>query len=373
MSGKTKFSGVGVNPDFNTEGFHKELQRLRNAGHDITLKGYLAESYGDDMTPQRFYRDLGIDMTGMTVEKMLNTSELNKWLFPEIFRDAIRRGLEYTPFYGSLVAGEEVIAGTGLTMPAMDFTNIDRDEVRLRDTNEGATITEGQIIAWSEKQVTIKKKARGLKQTYESIMFTPIDLAAIYFEELGTQLGSDLDAELVNIALNGDQADGTGSSPVIGVTTPGTLTYADLSRAWIRFRKIGRTSSVMLMGEAEALTILSLPEFQKTANGAGAVAQVGGITPPTLNISNPLPTSQDILIHDAIPDGKIILVDRARAFIQLTAMPLLIESEKIVSRQVNGEYVSIITGFANVFTDGRLTIDVASSLTANPGPAVPQR
>jgi hypothetical protein len=64
-------------------------------------------------------------------------------------------------------------------------------------------------------------------------MFTPIDLAAIYFEELGTQLGSDLDAELVNIALNGDQADGSASSPVIGVTTAGTLTYQDLSRAWI--------------------------------------------------------------------------------------------------------------------------------------------
>lgn len=366
MSGKTKFSGVGVNPDFNTEAFHREMQRLRNAGKDTTLKGFLAESYGDDMTPQKFYRDLGIDMTGMTVEKMLNTSELNKWLFPEIFRDAIRRGLEYTPFYGSLVAGNEAINGTGITMPAMDFTGIDRDEVRLRDTNEGATITEGQIIAWSEKQVTIRKKARGLKQTYESIMWTPIDLAAIYFEELGTQLGSDLDAELVNVALNGDQADGTGSAPVIGVTTSGTLTYNDLSRAWIRFRKIGRTSTVMLMGEAEALTILALPEFQRT-QAAGATTP----SPVTLNIASPLPTSQDILIHSAVPAGKIILVDRARAFIQLTAMPLLVESEKIVSRQVNGEYVSIITGFANVFNDGRLVIDVNSTLVANPGPAAP--
>jgi hypothetical protein len=199
-------------------------------------------------------------------------------------------------------------------------------------------------------------------------MFTPIDLAAIYFEELGTQLGSDLDAELVNIALNGDQADGSAAAPVIGVTSSGTLTYNDLSRAWIRFRKIGRNSSVMLMAETEALTILALPEFQRT--------QMAGATTPsgvTLNIANPLPTSQDILIHDAIPDGNIVLVDRARAFIQLTAMPLLIESEKVVSRQVNGEYVSIITGFANVFNDGRLVIDVNSTLVANPGPAVPVR
>jgi hypothetical protein len=304
---------------------------------------------------------------------MLNTGELNKWLFPELFRDAIRRGLTYTPFYGTLVAGEETIAGTGITMPAMDFTQVDPNELRLRDTNEGATITEGQVIAWSEKQVTIKKKARGLKQTYESIMFTPLDLAAIYFEELGTQLGADLDAELVTVALNGDQADGTAAAPVIGVTTANTLTYQDLARAWIRFRKIGRNSTVMLMSENEALTILALPEYQRTLFPGATVPQQGGFQPPTLNVASPLPTSQDILIHDSMADGKIILIDVARAFIQLTAMPLLIESDKIVSRQVQGEYVSIITGFANVFTDGRMVLDVTSSLAVNPGPAVPNR
>jgi hypothetical protein len=373
MSGKNMFKGVAVNSEFNTEAFHKEMQRLRNGGKDVTLKSFLSDTFGADMTPEEFYKNLGIDMTGMTVEKMLNTGELNKWLFPELFRDAIRRGLEYTPFYGTLVAGEEVIPGTGLTMPAMDFSSVDPNELRLRDTNEGATITEGQIIAWSEKQVTIKKKARGLKQTYESIMFTPIDLAAIYFEELGTQLGSDLDAELVNIALNGDQADGSAAAPVIGVTTPGTLVYADLARAWIRFRKIGRNSTVMLMSEDEALTIIALPEYQRTQVPGAQVPAQAGFQPPTLNLRNPLPTSQDILIHDSMPDGKIVLIDVARAFIQLTAMPLLIESDKIVSRQIQGEYVSIITGFANIFADGRLVLDVDSSLVANPGPAVPRR
>lgn len=373
MSGKTKFAGVAVDNNFNTEAFHKEMQRLRQGGNDVTLKSFLADSYGEEMTPDRFYTTLGIDMTGMTVEKMLNTGELNKWLFPELFRDAIRRGLTYTPFYASLIAGEEVIPSTGLTMPAMDFTQVDPNELRLRDTNEGATITEGQIIAWSEKQVTIKKKARGLKQTYESIMFTPIDLAAIYFEELGTQLGADLDADLVNVALNGDQADGTAAAPVIGVTTAGTLTYADLARAWIRFRKIGRNSSVMLMSEDEALTIIALPEYQRTQFPGAQVAAQAGFQPPTLNLRNPLPTSQDILIHDSMPDGKIVLIDIGRAFVQLTAMPLLIESDKVVSRQIQGEYVSIITGFANVFSDGRLVLDVDSSLVANPGPAVPHR
>lgn len=360
---KSSFKGVQVNRDLSMKGLHKEMQARRNAGEDVTLKGYISEVWGKDMTPDKFYMDLGIDMKNQSIEKMINTSELTAYLFPEIFRDAVRVGLEYSAFWPQLVTGDEPIESNGLTMPSMDFTNVDPDDVRLRDTNEGATITEGEIITWSEKQVTVKKKARGLKMTYESIMWTPINLAAIYFEEVGTRLASDLDAELVDIAFNGDQDDGSQSAPVIGAAVAGTLAYGDISRAWMRFKRIGRNSTVMLAGEADALTIIGMPEFQRT--------QIpNGVTPSgvTLNITRPLPTSQDILVHGAVPTGKILFIDTARAFVKLTAMPLLVESEKLVSRQIQGEYVSLITGFANIFRDGRLVLDYTTNLVTNPGP-----
>jgi hypothetical protein len=360
-----KFSTIKVGREFTMEAFHKEMQSRRKRGDDVTLKGFLAETYGSDYTPEKFYGELGVNLKGMTVDKMLNTSELTRWLFPEVFRDAIRRGIEYTPFYRNLIVGEESINSTGLTMPFMDWRNVDPDDVRLRDVKEGATIPEGEIIVWSEKQVTVKKKARGLKQTYESIMFTPINLAAVYFEELGTRMGADLDADLINIAINGDQADNSESAPVIGATTANTLTYLDIARAWIRFRRLGRNSAAMLLNEADAVTILNMDEFQRT--------QVAGqVTPSgvTLTAATPLPTSQDLYVHADVPAKKIIFVDPARAFIQLTAMPLLIESEKLVSRQIQGEYVSIITGFANVFRDGRLLLDYATNLSTNPGPTL---
>lgn len=364
MKQKMKFAGTPMG-DASIQKVHEDLQKIREKGKDMSLAAYVKQTWdGADIV--KFYDELGLDLSGQTVGKMLSTSEQNRFLMPEIIRDAIVRGLEYTPFYSGLVAASESIEGTGLTMPFMDWRDIDRDDVRLRDVNEGATITESQIITWGEKQVTIGKKGRGLKQTYESIMWTPIDLAAIFFEELGTQLGADLDRDLVDIALNGDQANGSESAPVIGVTTPNTLTYMDLVRVWVRFKRIGRNSSVMLVNEVDAITILNMDEFQKTMIP-------NGVTPSgvTLNVATPLPTSQDIFVHDAIPSKKIILVDRARAFIQLTAMPLLIETEKIVSRQIQGEYVSIITGFANIFRDGRLVLDYSTNLTTNPGPTPP--
>lgn len=362
----TKFSTVKVNREMNMRAFHKEMQKRREGGEDTTLKSFLAETYGCEYTPEKFYSELGVDLKSMTVEKMLNTSELSRWLFPEVFRDAIRRGLEYSPIYPSLITGDEPIPSTGITMPSLDFSATATSEaVRLRDTNEGATITEGEIIVWAEKQVTIKKKARGLKQTYESIMFTPINLATVYFEELGTRLGIDLDKDFINIALNGDQADASQSSPVIGASVANTLTYNDIARAWIRFRRIGRNSAAMITNEADAVTILSMAQFQQT-QASGQVTPSG----VTLNANTPLPNSQDIYVHDSMPAKKILFVDPARAFTKLTAMPLLVESERLVSRQIEGEYVSIITGFANIFKDGRLVLDYSTDLATNPGPLV---
>lgn len=352
-----------IDRNFNMGMFHAEMQALRSEGEDINLKSYLAENFGTEMTPEKFYESIGVDLKGMTIHKLLNTTELNKYLFPEIFRDAILIGLEYSPFFSALTIGEEQIPNAGITMPAMDFSSQDPEEVRLRVTNEGATITEGEIVTWQDKQVRVTKKAKGLKQTYESIAFTPLDLAAIYFQELGTRLGADLDRDIVNVALNGDQDDGSQAAPVIGAAVAGTLAYGDISRAWMRFKKLGRTSTVMLCSEADALTIMAMPEFQRTMIP-------NGITPSgiTLNVSRPLPTSQDIFIHDSVPSGKIILIDTGRAFVQLTAIPLLIESEKIVSRQIQGEYVSIMTGFAVIFKDGRLVLDYTTNLVTNPGP-----
>lgn len=364
---KSKFIDIKVGREFNMQAFHAEMQQRREDGDDLTFKSYLTEVYGKSYTPEEFYRDAGIDIKGMSVQKMLNTSELSRWLFPEIMRDAIRRGLEYSPIFGQLITGDEPIDSTGVTMPTMDFREIDADELRLRDTNEGATITESYIVAWAEKQVSVGKKARGLLQSYESIAFTPLNLATVYFEELGTRLGSDLDADFIDVLINGDQSDGSEAAPVIGATTANTLTYRDLARAWLRFRRINRVSTAMVVNEDDALDIMLMDEFQRTRYPNASPDNAGGTT---LNFQTPLPTTQDIFVHHAVPAKTIVFVDRARAVAKLTAMPLLIESERIVRRQLQGEFASIITGFANVFRDGRMVLDWSTDIATNPGPTV---
>jgi len=361
----TRFSTVALEKGLDLEHFHKEIQRVRQTTReDVTLKQYLDDTW-PGTTPEAFYQTLGIDLRNLTVDKILNTGELSRWMFPEIIRDAIRRGLEYTPFFSKLITGEETINGTGVTMPMMDYRLVDPNVFRLRDVQEAGTIPESEAIIWAEKQVSIHKKARGLKQSYESIQFTPINLAAIYFEELGARLGADLDRDLINIAINGDQGDGSQSAYVMGSTTGTSLQYIDVARLWTRMKRMFRNSTVMLCSEADALTLLNTSQFQRTIF-PGAVPLSG----VTLNVSTPLPSYQDVYIHDAVPDGTIVFVDVARSFIQLTAQPLLTESDRIISRQLNETFVSMMTGFANIFRDGRLVLSYLTTLGTNPGPTI---
>src|SRR3954470_24637152 len=96
--------------------FHVEMQKIREMDRrDVSFKSYLDEVW-PGMTPEKFYRDMGIDISTMTVNKMLTTSDLNRYLFPEVFRDAIIRGMEYTPFYSRLITGEETIDSMNITM-----------------------------------------------------------------------------------------------------------------------------------------------------------------------------------------------------------------------------------------------------------------
>jgi hypothetical protein len=192
-------------------------------------------------------------------------------------------------------------------------------------------------------------------------MFTPIRLASIYFEDLGIQLGADLDAELIDVLINGDQADGSEAAVMMGVATVGTLQYSDIVRTWVRQNRMNRPSVAMLTNEETAVEILNMAAFQMPVRGLGSPMV-------ELQLQSALPTSQALFVHSDVPDNQIIFIDTTKAVIQLTAMRLLVESERIVNKQLNGQYVSIITGFANVFADARLILDSSEHLDDHLGP-----
>jgi hypothetical protein len=120
---------------------------------------------------------------------------------------------------------------------------------------------------------------------------------------------------------------------------------------------LGRSSTAIIGNATTALDYLMLPEVLRTQfPGAAALA-------PT-RLRSPLPTMQDLYLSLKVPGQKMVFADPSSALVQLTARPLLVESERIVSKQISGTFASIITGFANVQRNARVVVDGAVLFSA---------
>lgn len=313
---------------------------------DITLREYLklnSDKFGDDATPEKMYDSLGINSGVDTTQNLFTTpSEDVRWLLPEIWRDAIRVGLRKAPIWTSLIAAQQTVSQTTIKMP-----HINMSEAIASRVNEGETIPLGNI-SYGSKSVSIYKVGKGIKITDEVRDYVSLNVVSIFLQDFGIKMGHSLDTLLINTLLNGDQADGSESAPIIGISTISTLAYRDLLRIFVRMSRIGRTPNTMVAGEEMALEVLDLAEFKTRNTGA---------PDKTLNLKTPVPSSVDFFIHGNVPDDQVIMVDTSAAVIKLDAKPLMVESDRIVSNQTNETYASLTTGFATLFRDGRLVLD----------------
>ena len=125
--------------------------------------------------------------------------------------------------------------------------------------------------------------------------------------------------------------------------------------------KIGRMPSLFLGGEDMALNTWDLAEFSNTANNAAPQYR--------LNVKTPLPQGADYYIHAGVPADQHLIIDPSAALLKFNAVPMQVESERIVSNQTSRFYASFTTGFAKMFTDACLIQDQSVTIAANPIPA----
>jgi len=320
---------------------------------DITLQEFVKAKY--QMSMEQFYEQLKVNPTSDTVENIVNMPDQNyRWLIPEVIRDAIRLGLRKAPIYPNIIASEQNISQTEITMPAINMS-----EAMPKYVGIAETITVGDV-SFQEKKVRIRKMGRGIKIPYEIRQYVALNILSIFLQDFGVKMGMGLDMLALDAAINGDQADGSDSAAVIGVATAGTLNYRDLIKPWVRGSRLGKTFANMVAGEDMAIDILDL--FQYNNRQFGTVIH-------QIDLKTPIPSSSNLWVHGGIPNSQVLIVDPASALIKLNAQPLLVETEKIVSNQTEATYASITTGFATLFRDSRVVLDKSITYAANPFPA----
>jgi len=319
----------------------EQMRKDKDSPVDITFAEAVDAKFS--ITMDELLTDLGIDTQTDTIDAIHTTGDMDvRWLIPEIIRQAIRVGLRDAPIWPSLVSQEISTSQKKVTIPWINIS-----DAAPRKVNEAETSSVG-TIAYGEKTVEVYKVGRGIKIPYEVIQYVSIDVVSIFLQDFGVKLGHALDTLAIDVLMNGDQADGSSAAAVIGVETPGAKTYRDFLKVWIRASRMGRKFGTIIGGETAALDTLDLPEFK---------ARTSGTTEANLTLRTPVPRDAEYFVHGNVPEGQEVLVDKRYGLLKMNVVPLLVESERIVSNQTIETYVSLTTGFAKLFLDSVLILD----------------
>lgn len=328
---------------------------------DVSLIEYLGAAYPEGCDKEgvfdinHLYYELGINPSVMTTSQLIDMDSDSRWLVPEIFRDAIRKGARTSPFYNRLIAASENAKQPQVNMPHLKLSDAEPQE-----TAEGETISKGNV-SYGNKTTEILKQAIGVSITYEAIQYNSINLLTLFIQDVGVKLGHRLNNACVDVLINGDLPDGSEACATIGVqSVDSRLAYKDLLYAWIRASRLGRRYDSIVVSEAGANLILNLDEFKQKQSGSPLSALI---------LNDILPSQSQVYVSNRLGEHEYILLDPRFAMVQLTSSPLSVEGDKIVSKQIEEAYASITTGFGIVFRDARVLIDDSLPITTNDFPS----
>lgn len=283
-----------------------------------------------------------------------NTDDINKafrWIIPEVILAAIRTDYEASSMHLNWIATTQNMTKRDAKMPL-----ILRGNATPRKIGEGESIPLG-TIKFGQKSVEVFKVGTGFEITDELVEDSSLNLVFNFLGEVGTDMSLASDVEALNVLVNGDQADGSESAPVVGVETPGTFAYRDLKRVVARMERLKRNATRILSGEDDGLDIALLEEF-KGFPGDTKLGNINGIMGKVLSLAN------DIYIT---PPDQVMMLAPGKAMAKLLYKGMKIERDRNAQNQTNALYVSDHIGFGILRRDARVLIDKTVTYDATAG------
>lgn len=306
----------------------------------------------DPMTWGKLFNEMGLPSDAdLSLGHLLSLSGDVTYLAPEIVRDFIVRGMELNARYTDLIMGTESVSSLDVSAPYIDYLN-----PRPVSIGEAETIPVAKYT-WGKKSITLRKKAIGLDWSDELILSVKLPILRQWLQRVGIELNAMLYSVGVTTLLNGDQTDGTDAVSVVGVSSSGTLAFADFVRLWVRAQLIGAEWRSIITNETMANTLLALAEFKPTAGGLGGAV----VNLETRN--KVVPSQMPHLLSSVLGADQVFMFDPSQAMLYLVFRPLLVESDRIMQRQVNGVYCSIMSGFTTVERKARIVMDKSKAFS----------
>ena len=321
-----------------------------NRYHQSTAVRRYAESMGVDLRDVIGQILEGEDFGTTKVDRFLTNTGLRP-LFSPVVEDGLRLGLNRVAAqWRDLIAREVQV--DSLTYEYYEFTNgtpsvnstsnpTGTEEFKLKRIGQGAPIPTARVSV-SGKSYTLFKQGRGIEWTDESKL-APIDLAAMWFQQVGIQLGWDYHDQIIDNLLNGYFTDGSDDAPVLASAVPGTIDDADLYTAIGTMQQVyGYQADYMLMSLPRSVAVRTME------NGAGQRLFPNGVEAAGL---------PPIRLAVGVPADKIIFMDSNFAMLRLVNKEFGTEFDRSVQTQIEGSYGTSIELTVPLFKNARMILD----------------
>lgn len=272
------------------------------------------------------------------VDKFFATSQ-SAVLFPEYIARAVKVGMEEANILPDITATETRIEG----MDYRSITSAPEEEKKLRRVAEGTAIPQ-TTVKTQDSLVKLHKRGRMLVASYEAIRFQKLDLFSVTLRQIGAQIGRMHLEDAIRVIMDGD---GNGNAArVTGVKKAGELSYDDLLSFWNGFDPY--QMNTLLVGGDTMLALLKMEQMQDAAAGLDFHGTGRLITP----------MGARVLRTSAMPEGKLIGLDKHYALEMVKAGDVTVEYDKLIDRQLERAAITTISGYAKIFQDASQVLSV---------------
>lgn len=259
------------------------------------------------------------------VEKFFSSTE-TAVLFPEFVTRCIRKGFDET-ILDSICAAKTVVNSS-------QYLGCVLDDSKAYSATAQSTALPEATVKESTTATALKKYGRLINASYEAIRPQRLDVFGIMLRSIGVRLAASVANDAVT-ALAGTAADVTTTS----------LKYTDLASLYGEFDAFDMTT--VIASPANASVIAAMDQLKECmADADGKLV---------------LPFGSELIKTSAAPAGKIIGIDKEFALEFITSTDLVLETDKLIERQLDKITVSITCGFRKITPGAVKVLEIEES------------
>ncbi len=278
-----------------------------------------------------------INLKSDTVERFYRTAE-DSILFPEFINRNVRIGLAGLT---GLDLSLDDITATTTTIDSGVYDSVsaafNNKDVDFKRVGEGAEFPTVKITT-DKNSVRLAKLGVKIEMTYEVMRRMKLPLLAIHIQLIGQRIAKRNVAYAMHNIMNGD-----GNNNAAPATAAAALSYAGLLKHYMSMDEF--TGTVMAARSTDMESILALDEFKNAL--LFDTAKTGNIPSPF-----GLPFKRFNWTESTLGNKLVPIVAKNAALEMLKESGAeLIETDKIIDKQIEHTVISNVIGFSRIYTN----------------------